>query len=59
VKEELAKIGFVAEFHRCEIDSGDDQVWKGVQFKYFQSNTYFIPAIQWAVDPTALDKAAE
>lgn len=59
VKEELAKDGFAAEFHRCEVDSGDDRTWQDMQFKYFQSDSYFIPIVQWAEDAAPVVREAQ
>jgi hypothetical protein len=34
-------------FPNCKINTGGDPTWQGLAFKYFDSDTYYAPAIKW------------
>ena len=43
LKQHLASLGFSTEYHTCEIDSGNSQVWKDTKFRYYARSDYFLP----------------
>jgi hypothetical protein len=50
----LDNMGFISEFVTCDIKcegegmAGDDDQWSGVQFKYFEGDSYYLPIVNWA-----------
>lgn len=32
----------------AQVESGGEETWNGVAFRYFDGNSYFIPVVKWA-----------
>eukprot|EP00055_Hartaetosiga_balthica_P009856 m.40401 g.40401 ORF g.40401 m.40401 type:complete len:359 (-) comp6924_c0_seq1:839-1915(-) len=51
LKVQLEGLGFATRYHKLSINCANNDIWKNVKFRYFESNTYNFPIVWWATTP--------
>lgn len=55
-KMELTRLGFTTQFVALPVNVSSKDVWEGVQNKYWQLDTYYLPVTEWEDSEGPLDR---